>query len=112
VGGGGAGGVMNTGAAGNPGSCPSSAPASGPLISCTVDGTVICNYPGETCGCRVQGAVMAWVCITCPAHEPMNATACTPASGTNSGGINCPYGNDFCACRTDNAWYCRCNGCP
>jgi hypothetical protein len=44
--------------------------------------------------------------------EPMNGSSCTPASGTANGGINCPYGNDFCACRTDNTWYCRCNGCP
>jgi len=108
---GGGGGIMNTGAAGNPGGCPS-APPTGTLISCTLDGTTVCNYPGESCGCRLQGAVMAWTCITCPASMPTNATACTPAPGPNNGGINCPYGNDFCACRTDNAWYCRCNGCP
>jgi hypothetical protein len=110
--GGGTGGIMNTGAAGNPGTCPANAPPSNTLASCTVDGTVICNYPGKTCGCRLLGAVMAWDCIDCPAFEPTNATSCTPATGPNNGGINCPYGDNFCACRTDNAWYCRCNGCP
>jgi hypothetical protein len=45
------------------------------------------------------------------AEQPF-APAVAMMSGTASGGINCPYGNDFCACRTDNAWYCRCNGCP
>ena len=81
------------------------------FASCVVT-TDVCNYPGETCGCRAEGAVNAWNCITCPAFEPVNGSSCTPASGNAAGGINCPYGNDFCACRTDNAWYCRCNGCP
>jgi hypothetical protein len=104
--------MMNTGAAGNPGSCPANAPPAGQLISCTIDGTVICNYPGTTCACRLQGAVMAWTCISCPDHEPRNDTACTPPPGPSSGGITCPYERDFCACRTDSLWYCRCNGCP
>ena len=101
---------MNTGAAGNPGSCPASPPTPG-TSSCTST-TAICNYAGETCACRVEGAVNVWNCISCPAFEPANGSACTPASGTANGGVNCPYGNDFCACRSDSAWYCRCNGCP
>jgi hypothetical protein len=55
---------------------------------------------------------MEWSCISCPAFEPVNGTACTPPIGVNVGGINCPYGNDYCACRTDQMWSCKCNGCP
>jgi len=110
AGGTGTGGIMNTGAAGNPGTCPATAPTTG-IASC-VNTTDVCNYPGETCGCRAEGAVNGWNCITCPAFEPVNGSSCTQPSGPVPGGINCPYGNDFCACRTDNAWYCRCNGCP
>jgi hypothetical protein len=101
---------MNTGAAGNAGSCPASAPTAG-TFSCT-DTAAICNYPGTTCACRAEGAVNVWNCISCPAFEPVNNSSCTQASGNSIGGITCPYGDGFCACRTDNAWYCRCNGCP
>ncbi len=106
----GAGGKMNTGAAGNPGGCPASVPTAG--ASCTIVDTATCNYAGATCACRGSGGSTVWTCISCPEHEPANATACTPPTGTNVGIFSCPYGTDFCACRTDSQWYCRCNGCP
>lgn len=106
----GAGGRTNTGAAGNPGTCPASVPTAG--TSCTLDGTVSCNYADATCACRTAGASTAWACISCPEHEPANSSACTPPTGTNVGIFSCPYGIDFCACRTDSLWYCRCMGCP
>jgi hypothetical protein len=102
---------MTTGTGGNPAGCPGDAPAATGLQQCFVDTTLICNYPGETCGCRVAGAFDAWECILCPAFEPVNGSSCDPPTGVNNGGINCPYGNDYCACQ-GGAWYCRCNGCP
>ena len=106
----GAGGVMNTGAAGNPGGCPASVPTVGE--ACTANGTAICNYAGATCACRMSGTATVWTCVSCPEREPANNTACTQPPGTNIGGVSCPYQNDFCACRTDSLWYCRCMGCP
>jgi len=99
---------MNTGAGGNPAGCPPSKPTE--MQFCSLDTTAYCNYEGATCACRLQGAVNAWICLTCPDVEPRNASACTApiAAGT----FSCSYGTDSCACRSTNEWYCRCKGCP
>ena len=97
---------MGTGAGGNPAGCPDTPPSVG--LQCNFDMTASCNYPGETCVCRVAGAFNAWMCQSCPAVEPANGSACPQSASTF---FSCPYGNDNCTCRTDG-WYCRCNGCP
>jgi len=80
------------------------------LQSCSFDTTAYCTYPGATCACRLNGAVNTWVCLACPDFEPPNNSACTPPSAV--GTFSCSYGTNSCACRVDNAWYCRCKGCP
>jgi hypothetical protein len=92
--------------------CPGTAPMNGAMCdeetngsACTFGTTVCeCNGPGGGPGGGeggADGAGASWECMTCPATEPTDGSACD--SDMND---ECDYGMTTCECGFDDTWEC------